>query len=160
MTIKLFSVLRLTALVLIIMASNPSWSEPLKPEHEKLGAEKQSVASSPSRMAYIDEDTGELISTPPADTAPIDAIPNAARSAEEQGIEYITHPDGTVEGKLDGHYQSQLTATLGCDGSLTKTHSSGSSARGSEASPDGKEASPDTKEASPNEHLEDCGENK
>lgn len=86
--------------------------------------EQGSKSAQPSsRQAYIDEATGELTSTPPADVG-LNKTTEALEQTEEQAIEYITHPDGTVEGKLDGQYQSELKVVLACDGSLTKTHSS------------------------------------
>lgn len=96
--------------LLLAVSGNFAWS-----------AQQDSVQPS-SRKAYIDEATGELISAPAPDSEQ-DQNPDAASLLQEQDIEYITHPDGTVEGKLNGHFQSHLTVTLDCDGSVTKSHS-------------------------------------
>lgn len=87
---------------------------------EPASEQESSSAQSSSRQAYIDEATGELTSTPPEAT--LNAKTDSVEQPKEKAIEYVTHPNGTVEGKLDGHFQSELKVVLGCDGSHSKSH--------------------------------------
>lgn len=81
---------------------------------------KQNPVQPSSRQAYIDKTTGKLTSVPPGETQ---VQSRNVVKGKLQPIEYIVHEDGTIEAKLNGHYQSTLNVTLGCDGKLTKTHS-------------------------------------
>ncbi len=88
---------------------------------EPASEQESSSAQSSSRQAYIDEATGELTSTPPPE-ATLNAKTDSVEQPKEKAIEYVTHPNGTVEGKLDGHFQSELKVVLGCDGTQSKSH--------------------------------------
>ena len=107
---KVLSISVVTCLALIVLAV-PTWANE---------QEQDSIQSS-SRKAYIDESTGELTSTPPPATAAL-LSQKAASADNTQEIEYITHPDGTVDGKLNGHFQSRMTATVTSDGVITQDH--------------------------------------
>lgn len=77
------------------------------------------VEQAPARQANIDPVTGELSAASAANTQSATQTTNTKRLP----IEYITHPDGTVEGDLNGWFQSNLNVTLGCDGELDTKHS-------------------------------------
>ena len=108
MRVLLISVV--TCLALIVLAA-PAWAN----------EQEQGSIQSSSRKAYIDESTGELTSTPPPATAALLSQKSASADSTQE-IEYITHPDGTVEAKLNGHFQSHLTATVTSDGVITQAH--------------------------------------
>ena len=86
---------------------------------------KQTVQSSSSK-AYIDPVTGELTSTPSKTV--LDEEQAQATAAQQlltepkPEPEIIEHPDGMVEVVLNGHMDSQLNATVSCDGDIAKEH--------------------------------------
>jgi len=89
--------------------------------HEKKPSASSSMAAkqTPARQASIDPVTGELRSQ--GDTAQKTAAQTV--QIELPPIKYITHPDGTVEGDLNGWFQSNLNVTIKCDGELKTQHS-------------------------------------
>ncbi len=116
MTIKLSSLIWLTSVGFAFLLSFELLAQQAEQEL------KQNAEQTSSRQAYIDEKTGELTSTPAVDEQASTSPEQTNRTVEKEII-YVTHPDGTVEGRLDGHFQSELRVTLGCDGSLRKSHS-------------------------------------
>ena len=73
-----------------------------------------------SRMAYIDPETGELISTPSS----TDGI-SETQSAEVDlpPVKVTEYADGTVGVELNGRFSTPLVATMSPDGTITQEHS-------------------------------------
>lgn len=101
--------------VLLVIVSSINAHE----AHEQKTSASVPVEQAPARQANIDPATGELRSQGDA------AQKSAAQTTqvERPPIEYITHPDGTVEGDLNGWFQSNLNVTIKCDGELETQHS-------------------------------------
>lgn len=129
MNIKLLrtSSLNFIALILLSALNSPVMSS--QNEHSSKQASVNAPIKTPSREAYIDEATGELISPPADNTNLSNTSPdnNAGLQKKQQDIKYITHPDGMREGQLNGQFQSQLLVTMDCHGNLTQAHSDESS---------------------------------
>ena len=79
-----------------------------------------------SQKAYIDPDTGQLI-TAPASIDPASPESNnfgqVGENPDLPPVEIITHADGTVQVDLKGRFRTPLMATIGCDGVVSTEHS-------------------------------------
>jgi len=77
------------------------------------------------RTAYIDPETGELISKPSQEA---DKGLQSERAIEvaPAAPKVIEHDDGMVEVVLDGHMHSSLIAEIDCDGTVDTKHADSS----------------------------------
>lgn len=85
-------------------------------------AQQNNTIITPKQQAYIDPETGELISRPTNLVEPKIASSRVKTDVKSKPLEVITSPDGTVTIKLDDRFNKQLTATDNCDGELQLKH--------------------------------------
>lgn len=78
---------------------------------------------------YRDPETGEFLSSPPEGDLGIPqqdvTLGSEANSFSDEGLETVTHPDGSVSVDLQGRFQSEIHATMDKNGKITVNHKPG-----------------------------------
>jgi hypothetical protein len=92
------------------------------PEPYTLGQEEQrQIHQSTGLTAYIDPETGNLVSQPAQSLTSGSATVGAVNLPP---VKLTTHPNGMVQADLNGRFRIPLQVTVGCDGEIHKQHSS------------------------------------
>ena len=93
-----------------------------------------------AQRIYRDPVTGEFTTPPPGfvDELPQQFQQTPGASSSDQGLEVITHPDGSQSVDLQGRFQSTVFATIDPDGHIDVSHQPGSTGAEAPGSSDDK----------------------
>ncbi len=90
-------------------------------EEDSTTTTKTAPVTTGGRKAYIDPDTGELTSQPPADDKIIEPGERVFQQSSEGLVEEV-RPDGSASVNLQGRFRMPLMIRKNCDGTLTTWH--------------------------------------
>jgi hypothetical protein len=109
------------ALLLVVSAAAIAVLSPGSSTQSSTNASVQSTHNSTAgMMVYIDEETGELVGTPPADAViELDAEMANTLRRDDEGLVQVTHPNGAVSLDLQGRYGDVSVVRIDENGAAT-----------------------------------------